>query len=64
MMNDNNELNKEIKKEISKKTLKNNVKDSMCKIGLHRWKLKAMAKKNGKAIKIQKCNHCGLDRTK
>lgn len=46
------------------KQLKNKVNDLMCKIGLHRWELKATAKKNGRNIKIQKCKHCKLDRQK
>lgn len=55
--NKNNKINNKNKYII----LINNI---LCKIKFHKWITKAYAKKNGKHIKIQKCQHCGLDRYK
>lgn len=46
------------------KTVKRKVGMVLCRMGLHAWVTKAIAKKNGKEIKIQRCAKCNLDRYK
>lgn len=40
--------------------LKKRIGNALCYIGVHKWKVTAIGKKNDKIIKMQKCSRCGI----